>query len=242
MTILLGVAGSRKLNAPYNRIADIKRRYAMDVMILDGHADDRAFYTYPNSMRYNNATAKFEKLRRYALDYNYEALLLIDDDQLVDPDDIQLLLDVDADMVWGLTVWRGRQRRWSACVCSTPHYVNVMLDQLPNYARRVYGGVIDVVGHGNFCTLIRRPALEVGEFKRPRADNDHLNTPMYPGGDWYFSRAVHQNGLRQCCHTGVHVGHIEEERAVVLYPTWTADDQPGVRVESYIEETRRHPW
>lgn len=241
MTILIGVAKTRALNAPFNRIAAIADRYGMTVKLMCGNDDQDAFMTYPNPRRYNNATPKFEALRSIALEGGYDGLLLIDDDQLVEPDDVGRLLDVDASVVWGLTVWRGKQRHWSACLSSTPHFVNTMLDQLPLAARKAWGNVIPVVGHGNFCTLIRRDALEVGRFARPKHDNDHMKGPRYPGGDWYFARSVYTAGLPMRCHTGVHVGHIETELGEVLYPEMR-NGMPAVRVEPFVDEEKRHPW
>ena len=241
MNILIGVAKTRTLNAPFNRIAAIAEHYSMDVKLIEGNDDQDAFITYPNPRRYNNATPKFEALRHLALDGGYGALLLIDDDQLVEPHDIGLMLEVDASVIWGLTVWRGKQRRWSACLSSTPHFVNTMLDQLPLVARKVWGSAIPVVGHGNFCTLIKRTALEAGRFARPAHDNDHIKGPRYPGGDWYFARACHEAGLSMQCHTGVLVGHIETELGEVLYPDMQ-DGMPTVRIEPFVDEEKRHPW
>ena len=241
MKLLLGMARTRNLNAPLNAVHDIQRKTGCDVLMAGGGDNAAAFRTYPNAMRYNNATRKFESLRQAAVNGGYDALLLIDDDQIVNPDDIDTLFDVNADIVWGLTVWRGNLRHWSACVHSTPHYANVMLDQLPLYAREVFGKPIPVVGHGNFCTLIRRPALLASRFARPMFDNNSEVVPGRPGGDWFFAYQCKMAGLKMVCHTGVHVGHIEVKIGTVLWPAMIAGS-PTYDERPFIDESARHAW
>ncbi len=68
----------------------------------------------PHERAFDNVVYQHNKARQFALDNGYDALLSIEADMIVPPDAIGRLIDCDADIAYGLYVWRHKLARWSA--------------------------------------------------------------------------------------------------------------------------------
>ena len=166
--------------------------------------------TDPNP--YVNITGKYERGRQMALELGYDALLCLEDDMIVPPDALARLLAVDADIVYGLTVWRHGRPGWSTRLALTADGQAVNLSDYPDEARARWGTVVDVAGTGTFCTLIRRRVFEALPW---RVD------PAWPTlcCDWWLSVDAQRLGFRQRADLGCVCGHITREPTPrVLWP------------------------
>lgn len=219
MKTLLAVATHHAHPVSLASIRTVAQRHRLDTVYLrDGDQDDA------HEHRYARTTRKYALAQQLALAGGYDALLLIDDDQVIPDDAYTSLIALDSDVAWGLTVWRNAPHSWSAIVEAEGDDHCVPLDTRPELARAVWGGPVDVVGCGNFCTLIRRRALEATPFERRGRH----------GCDWYFAQDCVRHGFTLRADTGLHVGHIDGERILwpvmepaPIGPTWRAEAVTG---------------
>lgn len=173
---------------------------------------------------YRNITRKYNHARDVFLSGEYEAMVCFEDDIIVPPDAIKKLLAVDADIVYGLTCWRHGMPVWSARVIHEGHEgtrskeavetLGWVLSQEPKRAGKSWGKVIDVVGVGMACTLIRRQVLERLPFR--------LETGASVCCDWWLAVDARREGFSQKADLGLVTGHIMKSatgEARVLWPT-----------------------
>lgn len=166
---------------------------------------------------YQNITDKYNRGRDMALDLEYEAMLCLEDDMVVPPDALTRLLALDADIAYGLTVWRHGRPGWSARLSLDGAGRVANLSDDPAAARAAWGKVIDVAGVGTFCTLIKRRVLEA---LPSRLD------PQWPSlcCDWWLSVDAQAQGFSQRADLGVVCGHITMEPTPRVL--WPAVDSP----------------
>jgi hypothetical protein len=138
-----------------------------------------------------------------ALELGFDALMLIDDDQILPPDALERLIACDADIAYGLTVLRKQPNVWSAALTLGEPNTHVWLNHPDHavYARRIFGQVIDCAGLGSFCTLIKRRVLEAAPFERRGVH----------AVDWYTACDAQRLGFTQRCDTGLLCGHVTDE-------------------------------
>lgn len=161
---------------------------------------------------YQNITDKYNRGRDMALDLEYEAMLCLEDDMVVPPDALTRLLALDADIAYGLTVWRHGRPGWSARLSLDGQGRVANLSDDPEAARAAWGTTMDVAGVGTFCTLIKRRVLEALPF---RLD------PQWPSlcCDWWLSVDAPAHGFTQRADLGVVCGHITiDPTPRVLWP------------------------
>lgn len=209
MRVLLVVARSREYARALDAIAVAAGQGGVDRLDLYTGDDDQAH-------RYDNITAKSERARQMAVAGGYDALWSVDDDQVVPPDALERLIAADADIAYGLTVWRNAPHRWSAIMAADGDDTCVTLDMQPERARAAWESVIDVVGCGTFCTLIRRAVLERFTFERR---GRHC-------WDWYLAADAVRVGFSQRCDTGLIVSHMLDGQRV-LNPIIDGRGLPG---------------
>ena len=112
------------------------------------------------------------------------------------------LAAVEADVVYGLYVWRGQYPRWNAMTTlKKRRWRSLSSDE--EKAKAAWGGPIRVKGIGYGCTLFNRDVLEAIRFRNDPEMDYH--------GDWTFGLDCEAKRLVQVCHTGVVCGHILKE-------------------------------
>lgn len=146
--------------------------------------------------RYDRVTAKYEQARWMCLEQDYDAMWCVEYDMIVPPCAVRKLLDVDADIAYGLYCWRWAPYHWSAYVHVGSEF-GVSLSQMPDRAREAWGKTISVEGVGQGCTLIKREVLKQITFHRAGE----------ACADWYLARDAQRLGLSQKCDTSVVCGH-----------------------------------
>jgi len=137
----------------------------------------------------------------------YDYLLTVEYDMVIPDDTVEKLLECDADVAYGLYVFKGNVK-WSAYL-EIDRYVGQSLSSLPDLARERWGKITEVAGVGLGCTLISRNVLENVPFRTlPGAAND-----------WFFAIDLQAGGYKQRCHLGVQCGHITLDPSPrVLWP------------------------
>jgi hypothetical protein len=171
-----------------------------------------------------NLMEKQNTIRAMFLASDYDYLMFVENDMVVPQDAIQRLIDADADVAYGLYVFRRPPYLWSAySVINDEQMVGYPLNAVPEAAATAWGKVVDVDGVGFGCTLIKRRVLEQIPF-RVGWDEPH------PGGevshsDFYFAVDCLRAGFRQRCDTSLLCGHIhplndkEEFEPSVIFPS-----------------------
>lgn len=149
---------------------------------------------------------KHNTARQKVIDGDYAAMWSVEADMIVPSDALAKLLQVDADVVYGL--YSARSTGMWLCF---PEVGDVGTQAITANARATamaWGNVIDSEGVGMGCTLIRRAALEQVSFR--------LDSPRFHD-DWIFAQDVKRAGLRSKHHCGVICGHILNEK-LSLWP------------------------
>lgn len=161
---------------------------------------------------------KYQQARKLALDYDYDALAIIESDMIVPPDTLERLASIDTDIAYGLYAFRAGKHEWSAMLRLDLKRFKSISDE-PAQARAAWGQVIEVVGVGHGCTLIHRRVLECFAIRsRPAMFPDHL---MAIDARYY--------GFRQHCDLGCVCGHIDRGGSVV----WPDPEKDGLhRIEA----------
>lgn len=186
----------------------------------------------PTDMPYENVTRQHNKARRIVLEMGYDALLSIESDMLIPPDAINQLVDIDADIVYGLYVWRHKPRRWSAYKdLNLWGGESVSFNHDGKDAREAWGKVIDVAGLGMGCTLIRRNVLEelrfrihdgnpgwiVDEYKEQFEKlgiNPYRPHPRMVCDDWLLAMDAQHYEFSQKANLNVVCGHILDDSII----------------------------
>lgn len=170
---------------------------------------------------YERHARKLERARKHALAQGYDALMTIEDDILVPEDALQELWETDADIAYGLAVWRNEPHKWSATLSMEWGSHVTTYSDMPEHARQAWGHEVSCIGAGFFCTLIRRHVLEAVTFRRI-----HLGA-----ADWALSADAVAAGFRQRTNTRVVCGHVDGE---TVY--WPSSEHPFWRSESVAEK------
>src|SRR5512139_740221 len=154
-----------------------------------------------------NVLYNYQKAERIVKAENYDYLLTVEDDMIVPPDALEKMLDVDADIVYGVYCFR---KGAPLLNISKPHDLMEsygLPDNLKEW-RKLYGQVIPCGGLGFGCTLIRRSVFDVLQFhSEPGHDADSQ-----------IARDALRLGLRQMCDTTVLCGHKRPDTTIV-WPT-----------------------
>lgn len=161
----------------------------------------------------DNITRKYNAARDMVLQNGYDALMTVESDVIVPKDALKRLAAVDADVAYGLYVWRGGWPFWNAYSMlkkRTARSISRDLEQ----AREAWGKVIEVKGVGTGCTLIHRRVLEAFPFRKA----DYMNYCC----DWTLALDCQEAGFVQKNDLNVICGHIEKEPiSRVLWPDIT---------------------
>ncbi|MBE0690384.1 MAG: hypothetical protein IH587_09720 [Anaerolineae bacterium] len=160
--------------------------------------------------RYDVITAKAERARQLALSQDYDAMVIIEDDQVVPGyNTLRTLTDWARayDVVYGLSVWRHDPTVWTAAISIDEHKIEMLTKVAPALREQHWGRVVELPGVHMGCTLMTRRALEAVTFER-RGPNCY---DYYAAVDWQTQ------GIRQVTDFGLHVGHITKDG--IAYPS-----------------------
>lgn len=152
--------------------------------------------TTPVSNHLIDLCEKYNRARDLTLNGGYDAMLHIDADMVVPPDTLDRLIDIYADVAYGLYVMRTNPRHWLCWQNRQP-----ISDH-----KAQWGKVVKSTGAGMGCTLIHRHVLELTEFR----------TDGVIAADWNFAQDCWRYGFSQAHDLGCVCGHIDGAR--VLYP------------------------
>lgn len=143
-------------------------------------------------------TAKYRLAQEVFLAGDYEYFACLEYDMILPEDALERLAALDADIAYGLYVFRHTGRRyWNAA-----NRIELMgaawLSQDVGNARRAWGHVIDVQGCGCGCTLIKRHVLEALRFRNWRGVSC----------DWALAYDARGGGFTQKLDTRLICGHM----------------------------------
>lgn len=199
---------------------------AIDWMV--SHGDN------PHDEPFDNIAAAHNKARAVALELDYDAMLSIEADMVVPPHTVQGLIEADADIAYGLYVWRHRLKRWNAYY-HVELFGGYSLTLDPDRARQAWGEIVDVKGLGMGCTLIRRNVLERLEFRLYDGRDDWIVQeygeklrrngfdPYRPrngmfADDWLLALEAEHFGFTQRANLGVVCGHVDGDSVIWPHP------------------------
>ncbi|MCC6615931.1 MAG: hypothetical protein IT320_20845 [Anaerolineae bacterium] len=202
MRLLIYVPRSQRLAASLTSIDALNYRGDFSVW-HDWEGND------PAAHRYDTITAKAERARQLALAQDYDALVVIEDDQVVPEYALNTLTDWASryDVVYGLSVWRHDPTVWTAALSITEDKIQMLTKAAPELREQHWDMVVELPGVHMGCTLMTRRALEAVTFQR-RGPNCY---DYYAAVDWMAL------GIRQVTDFGLHVGHITEHG--IAYPS-----------------------
>jgi hypothetical protein len=202
VNILLFVPQTRIIQASLNSIAALDTA-GHTITVHCEYGEER-----PPAERWADVTRKYQIGRQMALDGGYDAMLCIEDDQIVPPDALRKLVACDADIAYGLTVTRREPHLWAATIVCGPNDGDYeSYDMRPDAMRAAWGRVVPVIGCGLYCTLIRRHVLEALPFELRGSRCC----------DFYHAYDAYRAGYTQLCDTTITCGHVMEDGRVV-YP------------------------
>ena len=183
---------------------------------------------------WKNVTYQHNKARTMALAGGYDALLSIEADMIIPPDTIERLIEANADIAYGLYVWRHKPRRWSAYkTLSLWGGESVSYNHDGQDARDAWNNIIDVAGLGMGCTLVNKSVLEQITFRlhdgthswilEEYADDfNSMGLDPYREreemvcDDWLLAMDAQHYGFSQRANMNVICGHIDGDS--VLWP------------------------
>lgn len=161
--------------------------------------------------RWRNVQAQFERGRQMALDGDYDALWLVEHDMQVPPDAIAKMAATDAQVVYGVYLFRHRSYTLSAFRYEGDRNVGMSLMQYPaELAAAMAAGQWQVSGVGFGCTLIRRETLQRVEFRGGIEGNRYPDTP--------FAQDCVRLGIRQIARFDVPCLHYCPDLKQWLHP------------------------
>jgi hypothetical protein len=190
----------------------------LDIMFSQG---DNPYKGEDPDIGRRNILHNYKKAARFAIRNRYDYLMTVEYDMVIPADAVAKLLECDADVAYGLYVFRGRAK-WSAYLALS-RTMGQSLSEDPEYAREMWGKRVIVAGVGFGCTLIARRVLENIPFRlAPGAAND-----------WHFAIDVQGHGYQQVCDTSVVCGHITTNPSPRVI--WPDIDMPKFYRNDFID-------
>ena len=180
---------------------------------------DREYPRRDQNMANRNIRDKYNHARDIVLNDDYEALFTVEADIIPPPFALNRLIQVDADIAYGLYVSRHGKHPWLTLSKVTEQVRGSKgIGETWNERDKMWGNVIETAGVGLGCTLIRREVLEAIPF---RVKNEDI------ANDWYFAIDAKDRNFTQKHDCGVVCGHIDGYRT--LWPDisqgWRADEE-----------------
>jgi len=161
---------------------------------------------------HENTLYQYRHARQMILEGDYDALLTIEHDMIIPEDALVKMLDTDADVVYGLYMFRHRTPILNALRDVKARWVDMSVSFFPELAKKgIKQGWLEVSGSGFGCTLIHRRVLEKLDIRR-------VENGSHPCPDMPFATDCLRNNFRQICRFDVPCGHIKPD-GTVLWPT-----------------------
>jgi hypothetical protein len=176
--------------------------------------------------KHENTLIKYRKARQRVLNEGYDALWTVEHDMIIPEDALVKMLDTDADVVYGLYLFRHLTPMLNALRATTGRYANMSVSAFPELvAKGKRQGWLEVSGAGNGCTLIYRRVLEKIDFHR--ADGG------VPIPDLPFATDCIQNGFKQIARFDVPCGHIKPDGTILQPFTEGGDSVSSIKIYVY---------
>lgn len=165
----------------------------------------------PRGKHYQDLRIKHEEARKLALDGDYDALFLVENDMVLPPDALKRLVDMRTDVAYALYCSRHGMRQWLAFLSLYSNSGKSISDS-KEYVDEYWDKEVVTQGAGLGCTLIWRHVLESIPFR----DHEH---PLM-ADDWSFSQDCIKHGFIQTHNLGVRAGHIfsTPEESGIVWP------------------------
>lgn len=173
-------------------------------------------YADPNG----TVTRKYQDARRVLLGGDYDYMACLEYDMILPDDALIRLVDLDADIAYGLYTFRhSGMRKWNAAN-RMERMGAAWLSDDPEMARKAFGNVVKVQGCGMGVTLIKRQVLE----------NLHFHHWKGVSCDWALANDALAAGYSQVLDTRIVCGHMTlTPSPQILWPD--PNEENLVRVE-----------
>lgn len=154
---------------------------------------------------YQDILRKYQLARQMALQGCYDALLTVEADMVLPALALERLTRVETDVAYGLYCSRRPKHPWLASVDMGEQYAN-WISSNEQLRKSLWGSVVETMGAGLGCTLIRRHVLETIPFRLQSGG---------PANDWWFALDVAKAGYSQKHDLGTVCGHVLDESTIV---------------------------
>ena len=159
---------------------------------------------------HENTLYQYRYARQRMVGGDYSHLFIIEHDMIIPEDALVKLLATDADVVYGLYLFRHVRPILNACRAVNSRWPDMSLSLFPEIAKKAKEqGWIEVSGSGFGCTLIRRKVLETFDMRRSELGG-------HPSPDMPFAADCMRNGFKQICRFDVICGHIKPDGDVLI--------------------------
>ena len=159
---------------------------------------------------HENTLHQYRYARQRILDGNYDYLFIVEHDMIIPEDALVKMLATDADVVYGLYLFRQGKPLLNAARAVNSKWPDMSLTNFPEIVKKAREqGWIEVSGFGFGCTLIRRKVLETFEMRR----NEVVGSPC---PDMPFAADCMRNGFKQVCRFDVICGHIKPNGDILI--------------------------
>lgn len=152
---------------------------------------------------------KHNRARAWVLQGGYDALFMVEADNILPYDALSRLVEIDTDVAYGLYCSRHGSHQWLA-FSELNKTTGKSIERNRRWCAANWGKTIETKGVGMGCTLIRRNVLEAIDF---RVDGSMAD-------DWYFALDCQSKGFRQHHDLGVVCGHVLRDGSnKIVWPT-----------------------
>jgi hypothetical protein len=159
---------------------------------------------------HENTLYQYRYARQRIINGDYEYLFIIEHDMIVPEDALVKMLATDADVVYGLYLFRKNKPILNAYRTVNSRWPDMSLSLFPEIVKKAKAqGWIEVSGAGFGCTLIKRHVLEKIDMHRSELDG-------YPSPDVPFAADCMRNGFKQVCRFDVICGHIKPNGDILI--------------------------
>jgi len=159
---------------------------------------------------HENTLYQYRYARQRMLSGDYDCLFIVEHDMIIPEDALVKMLATDADVVYGLYLFRHVKPVLNACRAVSSRWPDMSLSLFPEIVNKARAqGWIEVSGSGFGCTLIRRKVLEKLDMRRSEIGG-------HPSPDMPFAADCMRNGFRQICRFDVICGHIKPDGDVLI--------------------------
>lgn len=160
---------------------------------------------------HENTLYQYRLARQQVLKEGFDALLTVEHDMVIPPDALVKLLDTDADVAYGLYLFRqGKPALNCLRVTSSRRWIDMTITYFPDLVEKgKQQGWLECSGAGLGCTLIHRRVLEKVDFRRTEQGG-------HPAPDMPLAEDCVRNGFKQVCRFDVICGHIKPDGKVLV--------------------------